>query len=83
MMPPEITILMASSTDMESGIKSFFGTNSKNPEVGLGVVGRKMLMHYSSVMFWTSPSVRPVMKAMAQMPRRGYSTSTASRNAAE
>ena len=83
MMPPEITILIASSTVMESGTRSFFGTNSKKPDVGLGVVGMKMLMHSSSVVFCTSPSVRPVMKPMAQMPRRGYSISTASRNAAE
>ena len=51
MMPPEITILIASSTVMDKEIRSFFGTNSKNPDVGFGVVGRKMLMHSSSVMF--------------------------------
>jgi putative hemolysin len=82
-MPPEITILMASSTVMLSGIMSLLGTNNRKPEVGLGVVGRKMLTTSSSVRFCTSPSVRPVMKAMAHRPRRGYSTSTAWRNAAD
>ena len=48
-MPPEITILMASSTVMDNEIKSFFGTNNRNPDVGLGVVGRKTLTVLSSV----------------------------------
>ena len=34
---------------MSSGITSSRGINSKNPEVGLGVVGKKMLTVVSSV----------------------------------
>ena len=50
-MPPEITILIASSTDIESETMSFLGTNNRNPDVGFGVVGKKTLMHSSSVRF--------------------------------
>ena len=46
--PPEITIFTASSTFIFIYIKSFFGTNKRNPLVGLGVVGIKTLIKVSS-----------------------------------
>ena len=47
-MPPEITIFTASSTFIFIYIKSFLGTNKRNPLVGLGVVGIKTLIKVSS-----------------------------------
>ena len=76
--PPEMTILMPSSIDMSSGIRSLLGTNSRKPDVGLGVVGRNTLTISSSERAWISPRVGPVTKPMAAMPRRGYSTRTTS-----
>ena len=74
MMPPDITILIPSSTLIFNGMTSPTGTSSRNPEVGLGVVGRNTLTTWSEVRSWTSPTVVPVTKPKDQMPRRGYST---------
>ncbi len=41
--PPDTTILTASSTSISRNTTSFFGQNSKNPDVGFGVVGIKTL----------------------------------------
>ena len=45
--PPEITILTASSTFIFMKIKSFLGKNKRNPLVGLGVVGIKPFINVS------------------------------------
>ena len=75
-----MTILIPSSTDMSRWISSLLGTNSKKPEVGLGVVGTNTLTSSSPEYAWISPLVGPVTKPMAPTPRRGYSTRTTSRN---
>ena len=80
-MPPETTILMPSSTVMPSARISSRGTNSRNPEVGLGVVGRKTLTTFLAVSCWTWVAVSPVTKPIAQLSLRGYWMSTTSRNA--
>ena len=82
-MPPEITSLIPSSIVMSRWIRSFLGTNNRNPEVGLGVVGRNTLTSSSSERSWISPRVGPVTKPIAPMPRRGYSIRTTSRNERE
>ena len=51
-MPPEITSLMPSSIDMSRWTRSLRGTNSRKPEVGFGVVGRKTLTSSSPVGDW-------------------------------
>ena len=63
---------------MSSRTTSSFGTNSRKPEVGFGVVGRNTLIisRPSSAFCRTSPLVAVLMKAMAQSPLRGYSTAT-------
>ena len=71
---------MPSSIDMSRWIRSFLGTNSRKPEVGLGVVGTNTLTSSSSARAWISPRVGPVTKPIAPMPRRGYSIRTTSRN---
>jgi hypothetical protein len=38
--PPEMTSLAASSSDMSRMVTSLRLTNSRKPDVGLGVVGR-------------------------------------------
>ena len=43
MTPNEMTILNASSTDISSSIASFSGISIKNPDVGFGVVGTKIV----------------------------------------
>ena len=48
-MPPETTILMPSSTDISRWRTALRGRNSRKPEVGFGVVGRKMLTDASGV----------------------------------
>ena len=82
-MPPEITSLMPSSTVMSRWTRSLRGTNRRKPEVGFGVVGRKTLTNSSSADEGFSSWLEPVTKAIAPMPRRGYSTSTTSRNERE
>jgi hypothetical protein len=67
---------------MSRWIRSLSGTNSKKPEVGLGVVGRKTLTISSPERAWISPRVGPVTKPMAPRPRLGYSTGTTSRKRA-
>ena len=77
--PAEIISLAACSTLISSIVTSFFGTNSKNPEVGLGVVGRNTLTlspFSFLILFLTSPIVSVVMNASAQIPFLGYSMST-------
>ena len=59
------------------------GMNNRKPVVGLGVAGMKTLNTVSSVRPWTSPTVWPVMKPIAQIPRQGNSTRTTSLNAAD
>jgi len=70
--PAETTIFTASSTPMSKGIASLRGQNSKNPEVGFGVVGTKTLIKFSDDIFWTSPWVDPVTKPIDHNPGRGY-----------
>jgi ABC-type Mn2+/Zn2+ transport system ATPase subunit len=74
--PAEMTSFAASSTLMSSGMTSDSGTKSRKPEVGFGVVGRKTATCFSCspMRLATSPRVSVEMKAIAQMPRRGYST---------
>ena len=72
-MPPEITSLIPSSTEMSRMCTSLSGTNKRKPVVGLGVAGMKTLMTLSPVRRCTSPTVWPVTKPTAQVPRRGYS----------
>ncbi len=74
--PAEMTSLAASSTVMSSSRTSDSGTNSKNPEVGLGVVGRKTATWRSSVPIFSaiSPRVSVETKAIAHSPLRGYCT---------
>ncbi|CAI8320719.1 MAG: Uncharacterised protein [SAR116 cluster bacterium MED-G04] len=81
--PPETTIFTASSTPISRVIASSLRKNSRNPEVGFGVVGTNTLIRFSDDMFCTSPLVVPVTNPMAQMPLRGYSTSTTSRKASD
>ncbi len=76
--PAEITALAASSTDMSRMITSCRGTNSRKPEVGFGVVGRKQLRNGSSGL----PALRPISpfvsvetKTIDHTPFRGYSIS--------
>ena len=57
------------------------GSNRRNPEVGLGVVGRKTLTTSLSMWLRTGPSVLPVMKPIAHTSLRGYSINTTSRKA--
>ena len=59
------------------------GRNSKKPVVGFGVAGTKTLKTVSSVRLWTSPTVCPVMKPTAQVPRIGYSTRATWRKAVD
>ena len=80
-MPPDITIFTPCSTDILSKVQSLRGKKSKNPEVGFGVVGIKTLTISSSEMFFISPRVGPVIKPITQIPFRGYSIRTTSRNA--
>ena len=56
---------MPSSMLMSRWTKSRFGTNSRKPEVGLGVVGRKTLTISSPERAWISPRVGPVTKPIA------------------
>jgi hypothetical protein len=44
MIPPEMIIFTASSTEILRRITSFSGTRRKNPEVGFGDVGRKTVI---------------------------------------
>src|SRR4030067_160439 len=76
--PPEIISLRASSTGMSRMVTSFFGTKSKKPDVGFGVVGRKMLKVSSLIESCTHPFVSWVIKPMitiritsANKPRLG------------
>jgi len=53
---------------------SFFGTKSRNPEVGFGVVGRKTeTISSPPSLSVISPRVSVATKAMAHRPTRGYS----------
>ena len=80
--PAEITNLAASSTDMSKKTISFSGKNSKKPEVGFGVVGKKMLYKslFSPNLVVTSPFVLVETKATAHIPFLGYSTRQALSN---
>ena len=71
---------MPSSTEIESGITSFKGTMSKNPDVGLGVVGTKQDSIFSSNPSVIFPSSSFVTKPMAKLPALGYSTRTTREN---
>ena len=55
--PAEITNFAASSTDISKKTISFSGKNSKKPEVGFGVVGKKILCRslFSPNLLFTSP----------------------------
>ena len=59
---------------MSSSITSSRGKNSRNPEVGLGVVGTNTLSMSLAVcaLAFTSPLVSDEMKPMAQISLRGY-----------
>ena len=70
-MPTEMTIFKPSSTEIANGVTSLRGMNSKNPEVGFGVVGTKMLTKSSPEAFFISAVGEPVIKASVQMPGRG------------
>ena len=80
-MPPETTIFSPSSTVIVSFFTPSFGTNSRKPEVGFGVVGRKMLMESPGVAPWISLAASPVMNPIAQASGRGYWINTTSRKA--
>ncbi len=81
--PPETTSLSASSTLISRKTSSCLGQNSKNPEVGFGVVGTNTLTVSSRVRCCTSPLVLPVTKPITHNPLRGYCTSTTSRKASD
>ena len=53
--PADITSLNASSTLISSSKASFLGINTKNPEVGFGVVGTKRLINSSPIIDLASP----------------------------
>ena len=54
---------------------SFFGINNMNPEVGLGVVGKKTVTNDPKFIFFLiSPSVVVEINATAQTSFLGYST---------
>ena len=53
--PAEITSLKASSTLICNSKASFFGIITKNPEVGLGVVGTNKLITSPPIIASTSP----------------------------
>ena len=53
--PAEITRLNAASTLISSSNASFFGINTKKPEVGLGVVGTKRFIVSSPIIDSASP----------------------------
>jgi hypothetical protein len=61
--PPEIRSLKASSTLMLKGIVSSSGNTRKNPEVGFGVVGRKILSISAPICSRISPDVCAVTNA--------------------
>ena len=68
--------------DLKTFYKMFTGKNIKKPDVGFGVVGKKML--YKSLFFpnlvVTSPFVLVETKATAHIPFLGYSTRQALSN---
>ena len=76
--PADIINLEASSKFISKNIKSFFGTISKKPLVGLGVVGTKTLINRLPLptLFDISPLLSPVAKPTDQRPFLGYSRST-------
>ena len=82
-MPAETIVLIASSTLTFNFFNSLVGTISKNPEVGLGVVGIKTLVNFFFNLFFTSPSTSPVVNPITHKPFLGYSTRTASLKASE
>ena len=55
---------------------SSLGSMSRNPLVGLGVVGRNMFLKSALLRCCNSPFVSLVRNPMAQIPLRGYCTST-------
>jgi hypothetical protein len=63
---------------MSKYIKSLFGTISKNPLVGLGVVGIKTLTNFFPfpALEAISPVFFPVANPIDQIPFLGYSTKT-------
>ena len=72
--PADIINFAASSTSISNTIVSFWGTNSKKPEVGLGVVGTNMLYKSPELAFWRiSLQVLVEIKPIAQIPFLGYS----------
>ncbi len=73
--------LSAASTDMSSSMTSLFGSIRKKPDVGFGVVGTYTLTYSSVRWLTTSPPGVPVRNAIVYEPRRGYSISSALRNA--
>jgi|GEM_PF-638831 len=75
-LPPEITIFMPSPTLISSGITFCSGTNTRNPLVGLGVVGTNTFTTRSCVLACASPPASLVTNPMAYIPVRGNSTST-------
>jgi hypothetical protein len=68
--PAEMTSLAASSTFISRMMTSDRGKNSRKPEVGLGVVGRKTVAISASPGSFAaiSPLAAVEMKAMAQIP---------------
>ena len=75
-MPADTINFEASSKLISRYITSFFGNISRNPLVGLGVVGTKTLINSCLVFFLISPEFSFVANPTAQEPLRGYSTST-------
>jgi len=72
-----------SSTDIQKNWEAIKSEErkSKNPEVGLGVVGIKTLTILALTLSATSPLVEPVTKPITHNPARGYCTITTSRKA--
>ena len=68
--------LEASSKLMSRYIKSFFGSISKKPLVGFGVVGTKTLTSSSLVFVEISPLFSFVAKPTTHIPFLGYSKIT-------
>ena len=67
---------------MSNSLTSLRGRNNKNPDVGLGVVGKNTVAISSPLEIFvrTSPRALVEMNAIAQIPLRGYSIKQALSN---
>ena len=74
--PADMTSFAASSTVISKNIISFSGKNRRNPDVGFGVVGKKILNKslFFPIFSETSPLVLVDTNATAQIHFLGYST---------